>query len=296
MRHLKLFEGFNDDKALTDFQNAMNAPLLRKLMNVVYGGNNKTASSRATGARKSLAGDYMYRQDRGAFDAFLADIKTGENKHMWEDLFDAYKKTNESKIFESSDNKILVCVDIQEGSTKFMGFKAYKFMEFLNDNIDKYDRIIYLFNGQEMGYGSESDLKDWMLDNDLNEDLLDKIEFVEKTYGWFRFCMDKGLASEIGSLIKWMYNNNYTNLEDLDMEAWDNAVKEYPEIKELLDMKAELEENGGLNLPIYLFELFEQITKSVDLVGGQEDQCLGEIVIILDALDIKYKKLNSWIY
>jgi len=90
MKYLKIFEGF--DQELENFKKIITAPLLRKLMNEVYGKDNKTASSRATGARKSLAGDYLYRQDRGMFDAYLEDIKTGTNQHMWQDLFDFYKK------------------------------------------------------------------------------------------------------------------------------------------------------------------------------------------------------------
>lgn len=96
MKYIKLFE--EHDAELEHFKKIISAALLRKLMNIVHGANNKTASSRATGARKSLAGDYLYRQDRGMFDAYLADIKSGTNQHMWQNLYDHWKKTNNINI------------------------------------------------------------------------------------------------------------------------------------------------------------------------------------------------------
>ncbi len=80
---------------LEQFKKEINSKLLRKLMNEFYGENNKTASSRATGARKRLAGDYEYYQDRGAFDNFFNDIQHGENFHMWEGIFELWKKTKD---------------------------------------------------------------------------------------------------------------------------------------------------------------------------------------------------------
>jgi len=80
---------------MKDLSKDITPKLLRELLNKEedrIGIKGKTASSRARGAKTSKAGDYMYRQDRGAFDALLADIQHGENKSMWENLKKIYMK------------------------------------------------------------------------------------------------------------------------------------------------------------------------------------------------------------
>lgn len=76
--------------------------ILRELLNEEDVAN-KTASG--TGATKRKAGDYLYNQDRGAFDALLEDIKSGNNKDSWKNLEEIYNKKSESKPTEKQKTK-----------------------------------------------------------------------------------------------------------------------------------------------------------------------------------------------
>ena len=85
----KTFVDFQDKlhKAVSDetikFQETITPKKLRDLLNK-EGAATKTSSG--TGAKSRQAGDYLYSQDRGSFDALLNDIKSGDNKPQWDGL------------------------------------------------------------------------------------------------------------------------------------------------------------------------------------------------------------------
>lgn len=62
-----------------EFLQNMDAKTLRTFMNETQTSSGKTASARARGAQTRKEGDYLYAQDRGAFDAMLDDVRTGRN-------------------------------------------------------------------------------------------------------------------------------------------------------------------------------------------------------------------------
>lgn len=86
-----------DKNTIEYFKNNITAKQLRMLLNK-EGVSNKTASG--TGATKRQAGDYLYNQDRGSFNALLSDIKNGENKSSWDGLYKLYYSEN-SNLMES---------------------------------------------------------------------------------------------------------------------------------------------------------------------------------------------------
>lgn len=61
-------------------------------------------------------------------------------------------------------NKIIV-VDIQPSYIDYINFDIEDFTNWLNKN--KNSKILYLFNGKELGYEDEYDIKNWLYDNGL---------------------------------------------------------------------------------------------------------------------------------
>lgn len=86
------------NKTLGQFGKDMTSPKLRNLMNETApkGMIPKTASAHATGATIRKAGDYLYSQDRGAFDAYLSDIQNGRNMNsgFGKEVADFHNKAN----------------------------------------------------------------------------------------------------------------------------------------------------------------------------------------------------------
>ncbi len=66
-------------------------------------------------------------------------------------------------------------MDIQPGYEKYFPFKLHKFIDFLNKSIPLYSRVILLFNGPDLGMEDEETIRSWLLENELNEELIDSI-------------------------------------------------------------------------------------------------------------------------
>lgn len=85
-------------KSAEEFKANLTPKQLREVLNETESAG-KVASAKATGATKRGAGDYLYSQDRGAFDALLSDIKTGTNLDdpIHSQLTDIWNKANKNK-------------------------------------------------------------------------------------------------------------------------------------------------------------------------------------------------------
>jgi len=197
----------------------------------------------------------------------------------------------------------LVVVDIQPEYEKALTFDPSEFvgMLFTTD----YDSIYYLYNGTDtVGGVSEDELKEWLAEKsgmDFEEayQIMDKMEFYDKGYAFFRYCIDEGIDNDnIVALIKYMIEKNINDTRDLDQQFWEEFVDRY---KEYLDLEPQeirelLEFSGDMiNIP-ELMDFLKRIRGQITLVGGGLEECLKEVVIALQALDKQYKIDDYWTY
>lgn len=182
--------------------------------------------------------------------------------------------------------KTILIVDIQPEYSKAFGFKIEDFCEFLNNNIEN-NRVVILWVGTELGGPNEYELIDYYIENGLNEDLINEIEFIEKEYGWLRSCMDV-FYDEIVSVLEYMYKNDIMDTRDLTDNDWKNINEP--------DIQSYLEEHGdNMNLPLELMNELKNLNNIV-LMGGGQYECLSEIELMLDALNKSYSKNQQFIY
>ena len=193
---------------------------------------------------------------------------------------------------ETAKKKTLVCVDIQPAYK--VKFSVSGFFDFLNGAVDEYNKVIYLYNGPRLGYGDLSELQMWMYTNGFEEEKLDKVNFFEKEYGYLRVAMDEGCPdSIISALVKWMIDNGVGSSGEITEDQWASigGGMDMQRIKEMSD--------GGdcIYLPDNdIMELLNSLTAPIDMVGGQEVECLNEIEILLDAIGKEHRRINAWIY
>ena len=197
----------------------------------------------------------------------------------------------------------LVVVDIQPEYQKAFGFKPHEFVNHLM-NAD-YDMIYYLYNGTDtVGGVSEDELKNWIAENsDLDYEeaykMMDTMEFYDKGYAFFRYCIDEGIDNDnIVALIKFMIEKDINDSRDLDEEFWGEFVDRYKEYLDLnpVDVRELLEFSGDMiNIPD-LMDFLKNIRGKITLVGGGLEECLKEVVIALQALDKQYKIDSEWTY
>lgn len=185
-----------------------------------------------------------------------------------------------SSILTEARGINLVVVDIQPAYENYFSFLP-KFIEFLNEN--DFARVLYLFNGPELGYESESELMYWLVENGLDEEKLNDITFFDKGYGFFRNWMDDIDEDDIIKVGQYMIRNNVDDSRDIDKEDYDEM--NLSELSDNID---------SINIPEVVDKL-KKLNKPL-LCGGGKDECLREIELLFRMINKKYKTYKKFIY
>jgi len=203
-----------------------------------------------------------------------------------------------AKILENMSgrfrNKTLMSVDIQPEYESFFNFSIFEFIGFISNNY-KNNRMRLLYNGQDtMGMVSEEDYKWWLIENGLDENIVDEIEFYDKGYAFFRYCIDSSIEEEdIVKIVRYMIKNNINDSSEMDENDWRYFLKyikyKNRNVKELLQFSDDL-----INIPDVMD--FLKGFNNIILFGGGQNECLKEIEIALKALKKPYKSYKPLIY
>lgn len=198
-----------------------------------------------------------------------------------------------SLLKESVSGKNLVIVDIQPAFEKYIRFNMKDFIIWLNTNGKSYQSIYVLFNGSEQGYVDNwESIKLWYRKNGIKEGVLVRAVDLEKQYGFFRDVMDEGYEDDtILSLARYLIKNqNLHEASDMDFDTIFDVTND--------DQLAKSITRGELSfwVPDYLISKLSPISGTIDVVGGAEEQCLSEIVLLLKSLNKDVNIINSWTY
>lgn len=195
-----------------------------------------------------------------------------------------YKKASKNK------KTVLTIVDIQPAYEEAFTFDLFVFTDFLNKSIDLYDRVIYFFNEPSLTHTheNEKDMRIWLLENGLNEETLDKIEFYEKTYGFLSCIHETSLRDELVKVLRYMKKNGISDSRDLSS----NYLKRiYPSLRIYL-------EEDVCFLPKGLIQILESIEKNskIELIGGSVQACLLEVDVLCEVLRLDFNQNNLFTY
>mgnify|MGYP006289395421 CR=1 FL=1 len=189
----------------------------------------------------------------------------------------------------------LIVVDIQPEYADYMGFKIYQFTEFLNENYESLRSLTFLYNGADtLGMVSESDFKIWLLENELDEEVLDFARFYDKGYAFFRYCMDSDIdEDDVANLVKFMIKHNINDTRDIDENMWNLYMKEYDiqDVRDLLEHADDM-----INIPELIDFIRDSGYVNILLCGGGINECLKEVEIALMAMDKNYRVLTKYTY
>ena len=191
--------------------------------------------------------------------------------------------------------KELIVVDVQPEYESGFGNPRH-YIDFIEENFNSFKSVTFLFNGPDLGFPDENELKYWWEDNGLDYEIIEQSIFYDKGYAFFRECMVSNIEySEIILIIQYMYANDLTDSRELE-EHWDEVVRfatdkgiDIEEIKEFLST-----ERGYLSIPD-LMDFLDSYS-DVILIGGGINECLAEVEIALDALGINYITMNEYVY
>jgi hypothetical protein len=121
----------------------------------------------------------------------------------------------------------------------------------------------------------------------------DRFEIVDKGYGYFRSWMDSGMDSRIIiATIRELYSQRKSDSRDL---VFPDDVKEMTPIQS--EIQDAIEEMGDDPLIVNWISV-GQLRKfnGAYIMGGGRDECLREVELLMNAFNIKYKRIDSLVY
>lgn len=131
------------------------------------------------------------------------------------------------------------------------------------------------------------------------EDTVDSINWnrfqvVDKGYGWFRAWMDQGIDPKfIIQLIRYMYQRRLNDIRD-DLEGVYQYMTNNPIGGQIVDWQDWMENETF----IINWTSVSQLKRfnGAYLVGGGRNECLREVEILMNAFNIRYKRIDSLVY
>lgn len=194
-------------------------------------------------------------------------------------------------ISEALTSGTLVSVDVQPEYNSYINrsFNLSDYAKLLNKHKGT---IVILYNGEELGMISESELIEWLYNIGVKEQTIDRATFYDKGYAFFRYCMDSGIdEDDIVQLVRFMRDNDINDSRDIDEESWDNFIEQFTsnQIRDLLEYA-----DDCISIPDLMD--FIQNYSNITLIGGGINECLKEVEIALKALNKPYKTMDEFVY
>lgn len=210
------------------------------------------------------------------------------------------KEQERNRLLENSgvsviSNADLISVDIQPEYQDGFTFYIHSFIDYLNENFESMRSLTFLFNGPELGFPDENEYKFWLMENGLDENVIANSIFEDKTYAYFRYCMNEGIDDdELVDLIKYMMSHDINDSRDINEEMWNDFMNEYnyeqSDIRDLLEVADDM-----IHIPD-LMDFLQRYSGKIVLCGGGINECLKEVEIALMALNKKYNVLDKFVY
>lgn len=190
------------------------------------------------------------------------------------------------QLLEFTVNKPVIVVDVQPAyptSFRVVG----PVMDFLNKHRGP---VLMLVNAEETGV--TDDTKDacmeYWVEHGLEEDVLNNIQVFDKGYGALRSWMDQGISvATIIKVIRAMYQHKFNDSRDfaegeleklVGLNEWQDWMNDDPISVGWLEVSLLRKYNGCY------------------LCGGGRDECLKEVMILMNAFNIKYTLIEQFIY
>jgi len=151
--------------------------------------------------------------------------------------------------------------------------------------------IIAFFNGSDVGIeDSKESVASYYLEHGIDEEVLERIEFKEKYYAFFRNWMDQGMSRKhLIKAIRFMVMNRFVDSRDVSSDLWKDLFGEdYEDISSII-------ESDNINLPDISLSALKSLGGCY-LCGGSKEECLSEFRFLLEAFNIPYKLVKSLIY
>lgn len=184
----------------------------------------------------------------------------------------------------------LLVVDVQPAYDRWCGKVAPRIAQLLNTHTGK---KYCLYNAEGLTDDNKHSVVEYYLDHGLRQDKVDQIQFIEKSYGFFRNWMDSDVTERIIiKTIRAMVQNRVNDSSDLDV----NTVLTQNEQDRGLKLWGIDWNEDSIYMPDFMpISILKQMSPFL-MCGGARERCLKEIELLCNAFNIKYKRIDSLIY
>jgi len=191
------------------------------------------------------------------------------------------------ELNEANQNSVIL-VDFQPAyQTEDFGYDAAieSAIQYLNK---KRPSATLFYNGQDVGIEDTPEEVFWhYVEHGLDEDMQGNLQFKEKSYAWLRNFMDTGVDDRITiRVIRYLVMNDMNDSRDIDDAVFAELVG---------DDWEEMDRENTIYMPEISIGNLKSLSGSL-LGGGGKHECLKEIQLLMNAFNIRFKTVQSWIY
>lgn len=194
------------------------------------------------------------------------------------------------ELIAEGRNYPIIVVDVQPAYANYAPEICQKIVEFAG--IQQTGPVLMFVNADETGLTEDSIssvIDYWNEFAEINNATINWRRFTinDKGYGYLRSWMDAGIDDRIIiKTIRLMYQQKIYDSSDLNI-----TEEQYPDIAEAIDqMRGDTISVGWTSVA--------QLKKfnGAYIVGGARNECLKEVELLMNAFNIKYKRIDSLVY
>jgi hypothetical protein len=199
------------------------------------------------------------------------------------------------ELNERTSSKPCIVVDVQPEYTGVNDGNELpwidELMEFLNGQSGP---ILMFVNAEQDGLSGDTanDIKLYWEDSGFDPGNWNRVQIVDKGYGYFRAWMDEGVPeASIIKTIRLMYQNKVTDSRQLFGGEYEDDY--------VINMEALGIPENMLSDPLSVeWTSVSQLKKfnGAYIMGGGKNECLREVELLMNAFNIKYREVREFIY
>lgn len=201
------------------------------------------------------------------------------------------------ELLEGRNHPIIV-VDVQPAYRRDMN----KFREIMRFVATQTGPVLMFINAEAGEEDDESpETVKWFWDHVLEKENKkmdwNRVTIVDKGYGYFRGLMDAGVNPKIIiALIRYMYQKRVYSSSQLRFPPLEQQSKEEQVLVQALK-NLDRKKSWGSDFKVNWTSLAQlKRFSGAYLVGGARTLCLREVELLMNAFNIRYKRIDSLIY
>ena len=189
----------------------------------------------------------------------------------------------------------VIVVDVQpEYSGMNDGDENSVFTEIINFVNQQTGPVLMFVNAEDQGLSGDTvqSIREYWDDSGFAPENWRRVQIADKWYGYLRSWMDSGIEpATIIATIRELYQQRKTDSRELQFPA---SNRRTPQQSLIMGAMQEMEDDP-ISVNWTSIAQLKRFTGAY-IVGGARDQCLREVELLMNAFNIRYKRIDSLVY